>query len=74
VLTDNLDELHLLAGALLEYETLSGEESKRAIKGEDIGRDNDRDKHGNPVQGHAGGLPQIKRKPRPFGDANPQSV
>jgi cell division protease FtsH len=38
VLTDNLDELHRLAGALLEYETLTGEESKKAIKGEDIGR------------------------------------
>ncbi|WP_129793442.1 ATP-dependent zinc metalloprotease FtsH [Sphingosinicella sp. CPCC 101087] len=43
VLTDNLDELHRLAGALLEYETLNGEEAKRAIKGEDIGRsDQDR--------------------------------
>jgi cell division protease FtsH len=40
VLTDNLDELHKLAGALLEYETLTGDESKRAIRGEDIGRDN----------------------------------
>jgi cell division protease FtsH len=40
VLTDNLDELHKLAGALLEYETLTGEESKRAIRGEDIGREN----------------------------------
>jgi cell division protease FtsH len=40
VLTDNLDELHRLANALLEYETLTGEESKRAIKGEDIGREN----------------------------------
>jgi cell division protease FtsH len=39
VLTDNLDELHRLAGALLEYETLNGEEAKRAIKGEDIGRE-----------------------------------
>jgi cell division protease FtsH len=39
VLTDHLDELHRLAGALLEYETLNGEESKRVIKGEDIGRD-----------------------------------
>ena len=39
VLTDNLDELHRLAGALLEFETLSGEESKRAIRGEDIGRE-----------------------------------
>jgi cell division protease FtsH len=40
VLTDNLDELHKLAGALLEYETLTGDESKRAIRGEDIGREN----------------------------------
>ncbi len=39
VLTENLDELHRLAGALLEFETLSGEESKRAIRGEDIGRE-----------------------------------
>src|SRR5687767_6705639 len=38
VLTENLDELHRLAGALLEYETLTGEEAKHAIKGEDIGR------------------------------------
>jgi len=40
VLTDNLDELHRLATTLLEYETLTGDEAKRAIKGEDIGRDN----------------------------------
>jgi cell division protease FtsH len=39
VLTDNLDELHRLAGALLEFETLTGEESKKAIRGEDIGRE-----------------------------------
>ena len=38
VLTDNLHELHRLAGALLEYETLNGDEAKRAIAGEDIGR------------------------------------
>lgn len=75
VLTDHLDELHLLAGALLEYETLSGEEAKRAIKGEDIGRENDADKGNKPLAGHAGSLPQIKRKPRgPFGDARPQGA
>jgi cell division protease FtsH len=43
VLTDNLDELHRLATALLEYETLTGEEAKRAIRGDDIGRDNQAD-------------------------------
>ena len=39
VLTEHLDELHRLGTALLEYETLSGDEAKRVIKGEDIGRD-----------------------------------
>src|SRR3954471_21476891 len=39
VLTEHIEELHRLAQALLEYETLTGEESKRAIRGEDIGRE-----------------------------------
>jgi cell division protease FtsH len=38
VLTENLDELHRLASNLLEYETLTGDEAKKAIRGEDIGR------------------------------------
>ena len=60
VLTDNLDELHKLAGALLEYETLTGEESKRAIKGEDIGRDNPSAKPTSlPVSG--GSIPSTRR-------------
>src|SRR5690606_6914401 len=42
VLTENLDQLHKLAAALLEYESLSGEEAKRAIRGEDIGREDPR--------------------------------
>src|SRR3546814_2521269 len=64
VLTDNIDELHLLAGALLEYETLSGEEAKRAIKGEDIGRADDDGKRGTPVSGHAGCIPQDRKGTR----------
>ncbi|HEY1145872.1 MAG TPA: cell division protein FtsH, partial [Allosphingosinicella sp.] len=42
--TENLDELHRLATALLEYETLTGDEAKRAIAGEDIGREDPRNK------------------------------
>jgi cell division protease FtsH len=38
VLTDNIDQLHTLAGALLEYETLSGDEIKRVLAGERIDR------------------------------------
>ncbi|MDX2074461.1 MAG: ATP-dependent zinc metalloprotease FtsH [Alphaproteobacteria bacterium] len=38
VLTEHLDELHIIAKALLEYETLSGDEIKALIKGETIRR------------------------------------
>ncbi len=61
VLTDNLDELHQLAGALLEYETLTGEESKRAIKGEDIGRENP---SASPAAAPAGASIPSTRRPR----------
>lgn len=38
VLTDNIDQLHRLAAALLELETLSGDEIKRVLAGETIDR------------------------------------
>jgi cell division protease FtsH len=60
VLTDNLDELHRLGSALLEYETLTGEESKKAIKGEDIGREDPRTKRpALPVTGTS--IPSTRR-------------
>ncbi|MEX2650749.1 MAG: ATP-dependent zinc metalloprotease FtsH [Alphaproteobacteria bacterium] len=37
-LTDNIDQLHLLANALLEHESLSGEEIKALLRGEPIVR------------------------------------
>ena len=39
VLTSNLDDLHTLAKALLEYEMLSGDEIKAILRGEPIVRD-----------------------------------
>jgi cell division protease FtsH len=39
ILTQHLDELHALAKGLLEYETLSVEEIRKIIKGEEIVRD-----------------------------------
>jgi len=39
VLDENREELETLAKALLEFETLSGEEVKRVLKGETIQRD-----------------------------------
>jgi cell division protease FtsH len=60
VLTDNIDELHKLGNALLEYETLNGEEAKRAIRGEDIGRENPSDRPPlAPVTGST--IPSTKR-------------
>src|SRR3546814_8163909 len=38
VLTDNIGQLHSLANALLEFETLNGDEIKRVIAGEPIDR------------------------------------
>ncbi|MGZ8335129.1 MAG: ATP-dependent zinc metalloprotease FtsH, partial [Allosphingosinicella sp.] len=62
VLTDNLGELHSLAGALLEFETLNGEEAKRAIKGEDIGRGDAGDRKTVPQM--AGSSIPSTRRPR----------
>ncbi|WP_277981899.1 ATP-dependent zinc metalloprotease FtsH [Sphingomonas phyllosphaerae] len=70
VLTDHLDQLHSLAGALLEYETLTGEEIKRLIAGDDIGRAD----HGPkaPAMPAAGtSIPKTKRPSGPFGSASP---
>ncbi|HWJ76419.1 MAG TPA: ATP-dependent zinc metalloprotease FtsH [Kaistia sp.] len=39
VLTDHIDQLHLLANAMLEYETLSGEEIKTLIEKGELVRD-----------------------------------
>ena len=39
VLTDHLDDLHMIAKALLEYETLSNDEIGQILRGEKIVRD-----------------------------------
>ena len=38
ILSENIDELHLLAKGLLEHETLSGDEIRLVIKGEPVVR------------------------------------
>jgi cell division protease FtsH len=75
VLSEHIDELHAVANALLEFETLSGDEVKRIAAGEDIGRDIDGVLTDvRPVDGHAGSVPQVRRRPKPFGDAHPQGA
>ncbi|MBX6743433.1 MAG: cell division protein FtsH, partial [Acetobacteraceae bacterium] len=36
ILSENIDELHLLAKGLLEHETLSGDEIRQVIRGEPV--------------------------------------
>jgi len=73
LLSDHLDELHKLATALLEYETLTGEEIKRAIKGEDIGRENPSATPG-PMSGTGASIPSTKRPRGGIGGAAPQGA
>jgi len=70
VLTEHIDQLHLLAGALLEYETLSGDEIKRLIAGEDIDRpDLGAAKSSVPRAGTS--IPKTRRPSGPFGNPSP---
>jgi cell division protease FtsH len=68
VLSEHIDQLHLLAGALLEYETLSGDEIKRLIAGDEIGR---RDLGPKPARVAVGTSIPKTRRPGPFGNPAP---
>ena len=70
LLTDHVDQLHLLAGALLEYETLSGDEIKKLIAGEEIGRsDPSGPKASVPRAGTS--IPKTRRPGGSFGNPAP---
>lgn len=70
LLTEHIDQLHSLAGALLEYETLTGDEIKRLIAGEDIGRDDPGAKSA-PVAAAGTSIPKTRRPKGPFGNPQP---
>ena len=70
VLTDNLDQLHRLGEALLVYETLSGEETKKVIVGEDIGRP-DPGSTASIVPASGSSIPKTRRPSGPFGTPAP---
>ncbi|MEA1083582.1 ATP-dependent zinc metalloprotease FtsH [Sphingomonas sp. M6A6_1c] len=69
LLTEHVDQLHLLAGALLEYETLSGDEIKKLIAGEEIGRVDSGPKPSVPRAGTS--IPKTRRPGGPFGNPAP---
>lgn len=65
LLTDNLDKLHIIGKALLEYETLSGEEIKGLLRGEPPVRD-----QGNSTPADKGPESSVPSSGRPT-DAGP---
>ena len=73
VLTEHLDELHRLAAALLEFESLSGEESKKAIAGEDIGREDPANRAPRALGVGGSSIPK-SRRPGNWGEPAPQGA
>jgi len=72
VLKEHIDELHLIAKSLLEYETLSGDEIKALLRGENLDRPEDRSDDsdaGQPAKAKGATVPSTGRKPRPGGSA-----
>jgi cell division protease FtsH len=68
LLNEHVEELHTLAKALLEFETLSGDEIKRVLAGETIDRGGDAAKSALPSAGAS--IPSTRR-PRGGGIGGP---
>ena len=73
LLNEHIDELHMLAGALLEYETLSGDEIKQILSGEGIDR-GDETKRRPVAIGRGGSSIPKSRRPGGWGDPAPQGA
>jgi cell division protease FtsH len=69
LITRHVDQLHEIAGALLEFETITGDEIKALIAGTPISRDGGPKA---PVLAAAGtSIPKTKRPKGPFGNPTP---
>ena len=76
ILTDQRDDLEALAQGLLEYETLTGDEIGKVIRGEPLDRSDD---EGDAPSGDAGAnrpglaaIPKAGKRPRGDGGLEPQ--
>ncbi len=78
LLTENIDKLHAIAKALIEFETLSGNDIHKLLKGEEIDRKDDMEGFppaGAPGGGRRGSVPTggiDVSKPSPGGEPGPQ--
>lgn len=64
VLVDNLDQLHAITKALIEYETLNGDEVHAIIRGESINRkDDDGSATSDKPSSNVTSIPKISRRP-----------
>jgi len=70
LLSEHVGELHALAGALLEYETLSGEEIRAVLDGGTIDRGDPAQRGPLPTLSGGSSIPKIGRR-RPFGGGEP---
>jgi cell division protease FtsH len=71
ILTDHLDDLHLIAKALLEYETLSNDEIGTVLRGEKIVRDDTGGAGSGPDRRRRASVPTSSTGQAP-GGANPE--
>ena len=70
VINEHLDQLHAVASALLEFETITGEEIKRVVAGQDIDRP-DEGKKTTPIAKAGTSIPKTRRPSGPFGTPSP---
>ena len=71
IIRENIDDLHIIANGLLEYETLSGDEIEALLKGDPPHRPEPTDTDSGP--GALSAVPSVV-KSKNVGDAKPQST
>ncbi|AUW59819.1 cell division protein FtsH [Sphingobium sp. SCG-1] len=74
LLVEHEDQLHLLANAMLEYETLSGDEIKTLLDKGEITRDDGTTIRPSSIPAAGTAIPKTRRRKGPFGDPAPQGA